>query len=175
MLEKIEDLERWHKENSMLDNPIWVKEDIIKTILLSEIPQNQYNKVLDIGCGQGTVTRLLPGKKVIGTDISSYAVEKARLLKDNRLDFMKNSLFDLNNLFEKEFDLIFISELLYPRYTGNSYNLIYSIIDNLLLESGVLVTFHNNELYRARFPYVLINKSYHDIQGSVYRLEVYIK
>src|SRR5438270_10766137 len=69
-----------------------------KNILLSELPNKKYKNVLDIGCGQGFLTRDLPGEKVLGVDISQQAIAHAKELQTLRLSFQQGNIFELVKL-----------------------------------------------------------------------------
>jgi predicted TPR repeat methyltransferase len=175
MLQPFEDLEKWHSSDDPWgyeSNPEDAKR---KDILLSELPQKKYDNVLDIGCGHGFVTRDLPGKRVLGVDISHEAVKKAQAYKTERISFLQSSLFDLNRNVPEKFDLVIITGVLYSQYIGNALNLVYHIIDRLLMDSGILVSVHIDEWYEARFPYLLLNEYYYDYREYTHRLEVYVK
>ncbi|MBU0647695.1 class I SAM-dependent methyltransferase [Patescibacteria group bacterium] len=146
-----------------------------KDVLLSEIPDREYNKVLDIGCGHGFITRDLPGKNIVGVDISDNAVKQAGKYANDRIGFMQADVFELNDKLPDKFDLIVITGVLYPQYIGNSVNLVYLIIDKLLKPDGILVSVHIDEWYQARFPYLLLKQYFYDYREYSHRLEVCIK
>lgn len=144
-------------------------------VLLSELPSGHYRRVLDIGCGQGFVTRKLPGDEVLGMDVSATAIERAQRLESGRLKFMQCSLFNAGQLSGPRFDLIVITGVLYPQYIGRSLPIIYRIVDQLLEDDGVLVSVHIDEWYRARFPYLLLREHCYSYREYTHRLEVYVK
>lgn len=80
-----------------------------RNIILSEIPERNYENVLDIGCGHGFVTRELSGKKITGIDISTNAITQAKshLTKQSKtkhIDFIQSSIFDLDShIYELKF------------------------------------------------------------------------
>jgi 2-polyprenyl-3-methyl-5-hydroxy-6-metoxy-1,4-benzoquinol methylase len=131
---------------------------------------------LDIGCGQGFITRELPGASVLGVDLSEEAIKYATRFSSARVSFLACDLFNLNKTLRgARFDLIVITGVLYPQYVGQSHNLAYHIIDRLLAENGVLVSVHVNEWYSARFPYVLLKDYCYQYRQYYHRLEVYVK
>jgi predicted TPR repeat methyltransferase len=175
MLQPIEDLEEWQKKDDPWgyeDNPEDTKR---RDILLSEIPDKIYKNVLDIGSGQGFITKHLPGERIIGVDISHEAIKKAKVFESDRIKFIQCSLFELNKIFDEKFDLMIIAGVLYPQYIGNSLNLIYLIVNKLLQESGILMSVHINSWYKGRFPYLLLKEYFYDYREYLHRLEVYIK
>jgi len=145
-----------------------------KLILLSEIPQREYGRTLDIGCGHGFITRDLLGKEVLGIDVSDDAIKQAKKFENERIHFKQMSIFDLSKEIGA-FDLIIITGVLYPQYIGDSLPLIYLLIDDVLKTSGILITVHITDWYKGQFPYFKINEFIYDYRKYVHILEVYIK
>lgn len=175
MIQPLGELEKWHKKNDPWGYKNSAEDRKRKHILLSEIPDKHYKRVLDIGCGQGFITQSLPGKQVVGVDISKEAINKAKKIERKGLKFIQASIFELNNIFKEEFDLIVITGVLYPQYIGNSNTLVYKIIDKLLEDGGILVSVHIDEWYKSRFPYLLLNQHFYDYREYIHRLEAYVK
>lgn len=175
MLQPLDDLEKWHSADDAWGYETNPEDSKRKDILLSELPQKKYLNVLDIGCGHGFVTRDLPGKRVLGVDISHEAIRKAQAYKTDRIAFQQSSLFDLNRKLHEQFDLVVITGVLYPQYIGNAHNLVYHVIDKLLMDSGILVSVHIDAWYKARFPYLLLKDYYYDYREFTHRLEVHVK
>ena len=151
-----------------------------RNIILSEIPQRNYNNVLDIGCGHGFVTRELPGKKITGVDISVNAIMQAKsyqTLQRNtkQVDFIQSSIFDLDSHIDELYDLIIITGVLYSQYIGQAKTSIYKIVDKYLASDGILVCCHINEWYKLRFPYLMLENYYFEYREYTQCLEVYIK
>ncbi len=175
VIQDIKAIEQWYQN----DDP-WGYEshpDDAKRvkILLSELPNDRYKRVLDIGCGHGFVTRALPGDEVLGIDISEKAIAQAKSLETERLHFIPCSLFDVGNLPGPPFDLIVITGVLYAQYIGRSLPHVYRIIDRMLANNGLLVCVHIDEWYRARFPYLLMHKTFYPYREYTHRLEIYVK
>ncbi|MFW6245496.1 MAG: class I SAM-dependent methyltransferase [Fibrobacterota bacterium] len=85
-----------------------IKEMIRKKLVFLEV-----NTVLDVGCGEGTITRmlsdLLPGAELTGIDISSTAIDYASdKLSRNKLKFFKEYVETVRG----EFDLVTCFEVL---------------------------------------------------------------
>lgn len=174
-LQPLDDLEEWH---SRIDpwgyenNP----EDLRrKAILLSELPTRAYAEVLDIGCGQGFVTRDLPGERVTGVDVSAEAIAHAKTLEDERLRFFCSSIFDLGAVSDDRYDLIVITGVLYSQYIGHTLSFVYHEIDNLLKPGGILAVVHIDEWCMARFPYLLLKQHFYPYREYTHRLEIYAK
>jgi len=151
-----------------------------KAMLLSEIPRRTYRAVIDIGCGQGFVTRDLPGDRVLGIDIAEQAVRHAQRHTTPRLAFVQGSLFDLPKVLRREGrsegnDLIVITGVLYPQYIGEAHAVIYDIVDRALAPGGILISVHIGSWYKARFPYLLLKNVFYDYREYTHSLEVYVK
>ena len=175
MIQRLDEIEKWHQTEDpwRYEN---CKDDLLrKDILLSELPPQKYSRVLDIGCGQGFVTRDLPGDRIIGVDISLEAIKHAKQYENDKISFLTASIFELNQLLSEIFDLIIITGVLYQHYLGNSLRLIYLVIDQLLSRNGILASVHINTWYQARFPYPLISEYYYDYRSYIHRLEIYEK
>ena len=175
MIQKQNELEEWHQN----EDP-WGynenKDDLIrKDILLSEIPDKEYKNVLDIGCGQGFVTKHLPGKTVYGVDISQSAIDFANKKANNNLIFKQGSIYNIDKLFDIKFDLIIITGVLYPQYIGKSSSLIYLLIDKILEEKGTLISVHIEDWYSCHFPYLKIKQFFYNYRQYIHNLEIYSK
>jgi 2-polyprenyl-3-methyl-5-hydroxy-6-metoxy-1,4-benzoquinol methylase len=175
MIQKKEELDRWHQ----VEDP-WGynqnRDDLVrKEILLSEIPEKIYTNVLDIGCGQGYITKDLPGKTVYGVDISQSAIDFANKIATENLVFKQGSIFDIDKLFDVKFDLIIITGVLYPQYIGKSSNLIYLLMDKILEEKGILISVHINDWYDSQFPYLKTKQFFYNYRQYIHNLEIYSK
>jgi trans-aconitate 2-methyltransferase len=85
------------------------------TTLITELSLQGTEHVLDLGCGDGTLTAriadLLPHGRVIGLDVSQGMIEAAQPKAKRNLRFV---LMDINNLhFHEEFDLVFSNATLH--------------------------------------------------------------
>lgn len=178
IIQKIEEIEKfwedpdpWNYEN----NPDDLKR---RALLLSLLSKDKYKKILDIGCGNGFVTVNLPGDEIIGIDISTNAINHAKNRSKglDHIKYFRASLFDLVEYnWDRAFDLIVITGVLYPQYIGHSELLVYLIIDNMLQVGGHLVTCHIEEQYNARFPYITLRREYYPYREFSHILEVYLK
>lgn len=147
-----------------------------KMMLLSELPARNYSRVLDVGCGQGFVTRDLPGDQVVGIDISGQAIWHAKNMnKKENIHYRQGSIFELETPELGTFDLIVITGVLYPQYVGNALGVIYQKIDSLLAENGILVSVHIDTWYKARFPLLKFQELFYDYREYTHRLELYQK
>ena len=170
-----QELDAWHEKQDPWNYESTPDDQIRKSMLLNELPARQYDRVLDIGCGQGYVTRDLPGRSVMGVDISGEAIDKAQAVANERVSFLRASLFELPKKVSGPFDLIVITGVLYPQYIGNAATLVYGIADDLLASDGVLASVHIDARYRARFPYLMLKELFYPYREYTHRLELYIK
>lgn len=83
--------------------------------LISEISFRGNETVLDLGCGDGSLTEqlslLVPRGKVLGIDASMNMIETAKMLRKNNLEFAHMDINEMN--FDGEFDLIFSNAALH--------------------------------------------------------------
>lgn len=175
MIQKKEELEQWHNNEDPWGYNSNADDLVRKNILLSEIPEKTYKKVLDIGCGQGFITKDLPGKIIYGVDISQSAIDFANKITSDRVQFKQGSIFEIDKLFDIKFDLIIITGVLYSQYIGKSSNLIYLLIDKILEDDGILISVHINEWYSSQFPYFKVKQLYYDYREFTHNLEIYSK
>lgn len=151
-----------------------------KTELLSLLPSRQWNRTLDIGCGNGFLTFDLPGEKITGVDVSAAAISWARKARDKRpdaerFDFFSENVFKLDALELGTFDLVVITGVLYSQYIGKAFSVIVQRIDALLEKGGLLVSCHIDEWKPPRFPYTTLDTVLYPYRDHTHRLEVYRK
>lgn len=176
MIQKYKDLNEFHHSTDPWGYEINPEDEKRKQILLSEIPPESYGGVLDIGCGQGFITRDLPGTSILGIDISSNAISHANKYASEKVKFDCASVFELDRKgINQKFDLIVITGVMYSQYIGRSEILIYEQIDRILEDNGVLVSVHIDEWYKSRFPYLLEKQYYYGYREYTHCLEVYRK
>ena len=174
MVQSLEELEKWHSNQDP-----WFYKDTPddlnrREILRGVIPERRYKQVLDIGCGQGFITQILPGENILGIDISNEAIQKAKKHESNTCKFQQNSIFDFEPK-DKKYDLIIITGVLYEQYIGKSLCLIYDYINSWLNIDGVLISVHIDEWYDAKFPFFTYRSLYYKYRNYTHKLEVYIK
>lgn len=98
------------------------------TSLISRLSLRGDEKILDLGCGDGTLTEqlslLVPDGKVLGIDASMGMIKTAKKLSGDNLEFVQ---MDINNLdYSDEFDIIYSNAALHwvkdhHRLLRNSY------------------------------------------------------
>ena len=99
-IQPIIDLEKWHKKKDPWGYEKSSEDRKRKNILISEIPSRKYKRVLDIGCGQGFITKDLPGENIIGVDISRQAILHAKKINKKGMKFVEGSLYEFDVLFK---------------------------------------------------------------------------
>lgn len=175
MVQSKEELESWYSKEDPWEYENNPQDTMRKARILSVIPQNSYENVLDIGSGNGFLTRDLPGKHIIGLEISEKAVEWARKTAPAHVTYRAGSLFDLQDLDLPPMDLIVITGVLYPQYLGPANRLAILLIDQILKPGGILVTSHIYSWLKIRFPYYTISREYFAYREYSQVLEVYYK
>lgn len=175
ILQPLEELEKFYQQNDPWQYETTADDKKRKDIILSEIPPGNYKKVLDIGCGQGFITRDLPGNHILGVDISFKAINRAKVYQSDRINFIRSDIFNLSKTTQDKYDLIVITGVLYSQYIGNSHNLIYAVIERLLVNDGILLCCHIDQWYKARFPYLMLEYCFFNYREYTQRLEVYVK
>ncbi|WP_017653668.1 hypothetical protein [Fortiea contorta] len=151
------------------DNEEW------QEVILSEIPTNTYNNVLHISYGSSLLTQKLPGEKILGVDVAFDASSREQEYENGKLKLIQSSISSLVYQLQETFDLVVITDVLYPQCIQESYQFIYTVIDQLLLNDGILVCCHADEWYKARFPYLTLEYSLFENKQNTQRLEVYVK
>jgi predicted TPR repeat methyltransferase len=175
-LQPLEELEEFYQKRDPWNYQDTADDATRKAMLLSVLPERSFERVLDIGCGDGFVTECLPGDQIIGVDVSANAIMHAKEKGMPHIEFLQHSLFDLPALgWGQGFDLIVITGVLYPQYIGDSEMLVYTIVDDLLKPGGCLVSCHIEDWYRARFPYITTHREYYAYREYFHLLEVYTK
>jgi trans-aconitate methyltransferase len=142
-------------------------------VTLGELPPRNYENVLHIGCGNGQITRRLPGRRIVGLDQGECPVTQRR--HSSVCSFVRGDIFDLPQLLDERFDFILISDILNRPDVRNSLRLIYLLVDNLLEQNGILVCDHEAGQYIARFPYLCLKTLLYNSQDLPNLIEVYAK
>jgi SAM-dependent methyltransferase len=149
-----------------------------KSELLAVIPNKTPLRTLDVGCGNGFVTFSLPGREVVGVDISDRAISAARASlvaghDQSRFLFLAASIFDLERVFPRNaFDLIIITGVLYDQYIGGARSVARLAVDELLVPGGHLVTCHIEAWYRPFFFYTTIDQCRYPYRNHTHLLQV---
>lgn len=175
MIQSKDELEDWYSEEDpwgYFSNP---QDAIRKAKILGVIPDYKYENTLDIGSGNGFLTNDLPGKNVIGLDISEKAVEWATRRARPHVHYYCGSVFDLPDLGLPQMDLVVITGVLYSQYLGDASRLAIVLIDKVLKPGGILVACHIYSWLKVRFPYLSVSREYFSYREYSQILEVYYK
>jgi|GEM_PF-1910053 len=99
---------------SAIKNPAFSSFDAVEKELFTQFPLNGKD-VLQIGCNSGqelcSVKRAGAGR-CVGVDISDAFIEQARVLAQHAeldIEFICSNIFDLENQFQRSFDLVYIT------------------------------------------------------------------
>jgi len=146
--------------------------------LLAALPDRDYGRTLDIGCGDGFLTFHLPGKEVIGIELAERALGWARKTAQSRSDgarfsFVTGSIFDLPLLDLGRFDLIVITGVLYPQYIGDAFSVIDAAVQDSLAKNGILATAHIREWFDHGFSLLRLHRRRYRYREYEHLLEVY--
>ena len=83
--------------------------------IISQLKLTGSEFILDLGCGDGVLTKqlseLVPNGKILGIDGSEGMIKTAKMISSNNLTFEKMNINDI--AFEKEFDFIFSNATLH--------------------------------------------------------------
>lgn len=104
--------------------------------LIAELELQGTERILDLGCGDGTLTvqlsKLVPNGEVVGIDSSLGMIEAAEPKRGGNLRF---SLMDINNLeFDQEFDVVFSNATL---HWVKDHRRLFKNVHGILCSGGV--------------------------------------
>jgi SAM-dependent methyltransferase len=114
-------------------------------VLVSFVPaEPRYRSALDLGCGLGTLSRLLAGKAdhVLGLDVAQSAVDRARTAHaGSNVSFDRGDILDLPSRLNGQFDLIMIVDVLYylPFTSEDLLTQLAARIADLSANGGIVV------------------------------------
>jgi predicted TPR repeat methyltransferase len=112
--------------------------------LLSMLPQRPYRRVLDVGCGLGSMARKLApfAEHVLGTDISAAAIEHAEKLSTAHANIVYSQEDMLAETQQRSaFDLIVLADTLYyvDPLTETRLKSIVGNVSSMLTPGGLLL------------------------------------
>ncbi len=113
---------------------------------LGQVPAGDYDRILEVGCSEGTFTRLLADRyqasRITGVDISRRAIGRARSQNTEESRVRFHAMDIINEQPSGMFDLVFCAEMLY--YVGRTGCLagVSRQIAALLAPGGLLVLVH---------------------------------
>lgn len=90
--------------------------------LLSVVADRQYGRVLEIGCGAGSFTRLIAhlAQRIVALDVSDTAIQRAQgRLPEGHVEFRQANVMEYDPQAEGPWDLITLAETVY--YLGWLY------------------------------------------------------
>lgn len=138
-----ENKDPWEYEKNPDD---WQRREYIRSVLEVLAPRNKFYRALDIGCGEGFITEVLPARHVYGIEISDNAAERLRGVK---------------RVFKPQgkYDLIVATGVLYEQY---DYKQFHNWI--ALHAKGIVLTCNikdweknylpnHKQIFYAEFPY----------------------
>lgn len=135
------------------------RRNILLDVLTTQVPNVETLRILDIGCGEGFITRELPGAEVVGIDISEQAIKRANnKTSDPRIKFFK---LDLNRLSETQeqqlgmFDVIIATGVFYKDYLED--DVIKKILKHLKPD-GWLLSSHIREWEKQHVPLPIVHE-----------------
>ncbi len=135
--------------------------------LISEFRFMGNESILDLGCGDGVLTKIIadkvPDGNVLGIDVSEGMLNKANELKQNNLRFQRLDINDID--FEDEFDIIISNATLHwvqdhKRLIGNCHRALkengvvrfnFAGDENCSNLISVIRNVMNNEVYKKYF------------------------
>jgi chemotaxis methyl-accepting protein methylase len=109
------------------------------------LPGNQFNEVLEIGCGEGKTTAyLVPiAKKITAIDISDIAIQRAKRQNYPNVIFKQADFF--TEQISESFDLIFCSEVL-CYFEPEQLPQVVERISQQLKPTGLLLLIHHRSI-----------------------------
>ena len=122
----------------MRDTKINANELIEIPVIKSFLPDLKDNKILDLGCGEGEMSKFFleqGAKKVVGVDISKNMLNEAKKKKVKNLEFKLLSMEEISSL-KGKFDIVFSS--LAFHYVEDFYKLMKDVA-NKLKKGGLLI------------------------------------
>jgi SAM-dependent methyltransferase len=162
-------------KNEIVTNMPWYNEkldhDLEEEIVQRRIPSCNDNKLLDLGTGPGTQAICLSelGFNVTGSDLSEYAIEKARKSSD-RVNFIVDDILD-SKFNENEFEYIFDRGCFHV-LPINDRSRYVSKVNNILKKNGILFLkcFSDKEMLVEQGPYRFSPDKIKEIFGSDFEI-----
>ncbi len=134
-------------------NPHLTYQDRKYRTVMALLPDRHYARALDLGCGLGTLSRLLAqrAENVLGLDVAQSAVLRARARHGavSNLAFQQGDIAGLPGLLDGRFDLITIMDTLYylPATSDAALDDVAARVAALLEPGGVVIL--SNHLFKG--------------------------
>jgi SAM-dependent methyltransferase len=162
-------------KNEIVTNMPWYNEkldhDLEEEVVQRGIPSGNDNKLLDLGTGPGTQAICLSelGFNVTGSDLSEYAIEKARKISD-RVNFIVDDILD-SKFKENEFEYVFDRGCFHV-LPINDRSRYVSKVKNILKKNGILFLkcFSDKELVIDQGPYRFSPDKIKEIFGNDFEI-----
>ena len=141
-----EDLERWYERPDPWSYECNAFDHNRKDRILKALEEHApFDRALDVGCGEGFITRDLPAKKLYGYEISDKAAER---WPEN----IKRVFFRNND--DRSYDLVVATGVLYKQYDHDEMR-------NFILDhaNGIILTSH---IKSWEIPLEGIEQIYHE-------------
>jgi SAM-dependent methyltransferase len=177
MPEKTRSFPDWNLlyKNEIVTNMPWYNEkldhDLEEEIVQRRIPSCNDDKLLDLGTGPGTQAIRLSelGFNVTGSDLSEYAIEKARKISD-RVNFIVDDILD-PKFNENEFEYVFDRGCFHV-LSINDRSRYVSNVNNILKKNGILFLkcFSDKEMLLEQGPYRFSPDKIKEIFGNDFEI-----
>jgi hypothetical protein len=151
-----EELENWYKNVDPWGYTINEEDHFRKKMILDLLAEYSYLSALDVGCGEGFITKDLPAKNIYGYDVSDTAMSR---LPDNIIPYADPYL---------KYDLVVTTGTLYNQYDHEG---IVSIIKNTA-DRHILVAGIKDWLIEYNFGNI-IKKTEFQYRGYIQLLKLY--
>ena len=149
-----------HFEDKYIDEiKAEIKDNYFTPVIKHVISQGDYNKICDIGCGNGifsaSLKHLLPKCKLIGVDSSPYALIKASENGFDEISEVGDFSSDLMPFKDKSFDLIICKDVL--EHLINPEHLVREMYRLLKTNGTLLIHVPNHFPIWGRWKFLLNN------------------
>jgi len=141
-----------------------------KDKILAALGDRQFKRALDLGCGEGWITQDLPAEEIVGVDISSQAIERAR--QTARGESYITCDLNKDDLPEGLFDLIVATGVLYSHYIVP--RVLQKIMKKLVL-GGYFLSCHIKDWEQFQIPLSKIHEEEFTYRGRTEHLVLYRK
>ena len=123
------DLEKWYTDRDPWQYESYEDDTIRKQIILSLLEDyGQFESAIDIGAGEGFITKDLPASNI-------YAIE----ISDNAAERLPDSVQRVNFSCRKKFDLVIATGVFYMQYDHEEMK---EFIERCVRENAVILTSH---------------------------------